>query len=119
MDWNTFDEKYPDISELLSDDFQDRVGPEHRLKNSVSRDYRRDLRYIEKLIRLAPAKEIRDGSYKNNLFPANQFRAFISELKAYFAVNTYICGAEVSDTINTSGKPDLSCKFIDLDIEVI
>lgn len=122
MNFDTFQSRYSEIAAILPDDFWDRVQkPKNEtnvLRISIERDREKFLNLVEELVAATPSDDIIDGSYVNNLHPPREFRAFVAEMWGYVAVQKWLCDCEITDTRNSAGLPDFTCRTQDIDIEV-
>jgi len=122
MDFSTFQSQFADLADVLPDNFWSRVQEDefesNILRICIERDRERYLEILEELVLSTPAKEIAEGSYKNNLHPPREFRGFATEMWGYLAVEKWICDCTVADTPTAGGLPDFTCANADIDIEV-
>lgn len=122
MDFSTFKSQFSDLADVLPDNFRSRVQKDefesNILRICIERDRERYLEILEGLVLSTPAKEIVEGSYKNNLHPPREFRGFATEMWGYLAVEKWICDCTVADTPTAGGLPDFTCANADIDIEV-
>lgn len=122
MDFNSFQSRFTSLAEVLPDNFWSRVQENkyeaNILRICIERDRETYLEILEELTESTPAEEIVAGSYKNNLHPSREFRAFATEMWGYMAVEMWLCDCTVADTPTAGGMPDFTCADEGIDIEV-
>lgn len=115
MDVTQFESRYPELSDVLGDEFWDTAQSDHVLKLAVERDREDALEYMSKLVEQTPWEQIRT-SYTNDLHRRNKFDDFITEMWGYVAVDRWLCdNPAVADLPGTSGLPDFECEHVDVD----
>lgn len=108
MNWQKFQSKYPQTTNLLPSNFLSQADGEHKLKKAIQGNWKSYLDRVEKLVKQSPAAKIAHGSYQNELHRKVAFSSFLSELTAYVVLeNTF--NPSPADVAGGDGLPDLEC----------
>lgn len=116
MRWIEFTSQYPNLANLLPSNFRTEAESENTLRTGIENSRTEYLDLLENLVTSTPAQEIVKNPER--LKSKKNFQAFFSEMKAYIAIENWICNPVPTDVEGTEGLPDFACKNKELDIEV-